>query len=119
MALRLVGHTIRWTLSFFRVALNDSAQALSQRTPVLPVEAMISYLLRCWESCSEVYWHPRSEWNTVSPCRVRAPAGRHIDRLAHQGPVPRVVAPVAYPTTFLVQQPGDGRQADRALLPGF
>ena len=25
----------------------------------------------------------------------RAPAGRHIDRLAHQGPVPRVVAPVA------------------------
>ena len=113
MALRLVGHTIRWTLSFFRVALNDSAQALSQRTPVLPVEAMISYLLRCWESCSEVYWHPRSEWNTVSPCRVRAPAGRHIDRLAHQGPVPRVVAPIAYPTAFLVQQPGDGRQADR------
>ena len=28
--------------------------------------------------------------------------------------VPRVVAPVAYPTTFLVQQPGNGRQADRA-----
>ena len=38
MALRLVGYTIRWTLSFFRVALNDSAQALSQHTPVLPTE---------------------------------------------------------------------------------
>ena len=50
----------------------------------------------------------------VSPCRVRAPAGRHIDRLAHQGPVPRVVVPVASPTAFLVQQPGGGRQADRA-----
>ena len=54
----------------------------------------------------------------VSPCRVRAPAGRHIDRLAHQEPVPRVVVPVASPTAFLVQQPWGGRQADRPLLPG-
>ena len=51
--------------------------------------------------------------NRLSSC-VRAPAGRHIDRLAHQGPVPRAVAPVAHPTAFLVQQPGGGRQADRA-----
>ena len=54
---------------------------------------------------------PGAEDRLVPP--RRAPAGRHIDRLAHQGPVPRVVAPVAYPTAFWVQQPGDGRQADR------
>ena len=45
--------------------LPASAWAPAQRTPVLPVEAMISYLPRCWASCSEVYWHPRSEWNRV------------------------------------------------------
>ena len=32
----------------------------------MPVEAMISYLPRRWESCSEAYWHPRSEWKIVS-----------------------------------------------------
>lgn len=37
-ALSFVGYTIRWTLSFLSVALNDSAHALSQHTPVLPTE---------------------------------------------------------------------------------
>ena len=41
MAFLRVGYTIRYTLSFFKVALNDSAQALAQHTPVRPTEARI------------------------------------------------------------------------------
>ena len=41
MAFSRVGYTMRWTRSFFRVALNDSAQALSQHTPVRPTEGRI------------------------------------------------------------------------------
>ena len=39
--LPFVGYTIRWTLSFLSVALNDSAHALSQHTPVRPTEGRI------------------------------------------------------------------------------
>ena len=41
IALPFVGYTIRYTLSFLSVALNDSAQALSQHTPVRPTEGRI------------------------------------------------------------------------------
>ena len=41
IALSFVGYTVRYTLSFLRVALNDSAQALSQHTPVRPTEGRI------------------------------------------------------------------------------
>ena len=49
-------------------------------------------------------------------CRVRAPADRHIDRLAHQDRC-RVLSAIAYPTAFFVQQPGTvARQIES--LPG-
>lgn len=41
IALARVGYTIRWILSFFKTAPTDSAQAPTQRTPVLPTEALI------------------------------------------------------------------------------
>lgn len=41
IAFSRVGYTIRWTRSFFKVALKDSAHALSQHTPVFPHEARI------------------------------------------------------------------------------
>lgn len=48
--------TIWWTLSFFSVALKDSAQASAQRTPVLPTEGRVPYPPRYR---AEVYWLPR------------------------------------------------------------
>lgn len=57
---------MRWTRSFFRVALNDSAQALSQHTPVRPTEGRILWCSRCRANCCEVYWLPRSEWKIVT-----------------------------------------------------
>lgn len=53
----------RWYISFFRVAKNDSAAALSQHTPVRPT------LVRTWLraqnrlNSAEVYWQPRSVLN--------------------------------------------------------
>ncbi len=36
----------RWYISFFRVAKNDSAAALSQQTPVLPMLGRTSTLVQ-------------------------------------------------------------------------
>lgn len=38
----------------YSVALDDSVQA-SSHTPVLLVEAMIPWVLRCWENALEMY----------------------------------------------------------------
>ena len=94
--------------------MNDSAQALSQHTPVLPVEAMISYLPRCWENCSEVYWHPRSEWNTVSPvmCGHLRTA---ISIASHNGVGAACCRPNRVPDCFLRAAAGDGRQVHEPL----
>ena len=75
---------------------------MSQHTPVLPVEAMISYLPRCWENCSEVYWHPRSEWKIVSPL-VYGHLRAAISIASHIRSV-RMLSAIAYPTAFFVQQ---------------
>lgn len=48
--------TIWWTLSFFSVALKDSAQASAQRTPVLPTEGRVPYPSRYRAA---VYWLSR------------------------------------------------------------
>ena len=95
-----------------------SAQAPAQHTPVLPARRASAVALQVVaELGGGVLAPPVRGGRIVSPCRVRAPAGRHIARLAHQGPVPRAVAPVAYPTAFLVQQPATvARQIEH--LPG-
>ena len=41
IVLSFVGYAIRWTLSFFNVALNNSAHALPQHTPVRSTDGRI------------------------------------------------------------------------------
>ena len=60
--------------------------------PVRVESSGIPSLLSCAGTCGPPYRSPRTT-----------------------EPVPRVVGPVAYPTTFLVQQPGDGRQVHEPL----
>ena len=115
MALRLVGCTIG-VGSFVPSGSHPptSARAPAQHAPrSCPPKEECRSLSGAWRAGRRWTGVPRpgAEDRLVPP--RRAPAGRHIDRLAHQGPVPRVVAPVAYPTAFWVQQPGDGRQTDR------
>ena len=75
---------------------------------------MISYLPRCWANCSEVYWHPRSEWNTVSPVvcgRLRAA----ISIASHNGLGAACCRPNRVPGCFLRTAAQDGRQVHESL----
>lgn len=75
---------MRWTRSFFRVALNDSAQALSQHTPVRPTEGRILWCSRCRANCCEVYWLPRPRVEDRDVLLVGAAAHGHIDGVADE-----------------------------------
>ena len=84
MAFSRAGRTMRWTRSFFRVALNDSARALSQHTPVRPTEGRILWCPGCRANCCEVYWPPRPRVEDRDALPVGAAAHGHIDGVADE-----------------------------------
>src|SRR4051794_24213660 len=51
-----VSKRCRWYISFFRVAKNDSAAALSQQTPVRPTLVWMWLRAQNVASSAEVYW---------------------------------------------------------------
>ena len=75
---------------------------------------MISYLPRCWESCSEVYWHPRSEWKIVSPV-VYGHLRAAISIASHNGVGAARGRPNRVPDCFLRAATGNGRQVHEPL----
>ena len=55
-ACRWVGNTCRCTHSFFSVPKNDSASALSQQTPVRPIDWRIPCAASAARNVADVYW---------------------------------------------------------------
>src|ERR1700716_1648078 len=53
--------------SFFRVALKDSAAALSKQVPVFPTDGIMPLDRHRSRNEALVYWLPRSEWKTTLP----------------------------------------------------
>jgi transposase InsO family protein len=51
-----VSKRCRWYISFFRVAKNDSAAALSQHTPVRPTLVRTRRRRQNAANCADVYW---------------------------------------------------------------
>src|SRR6266566_543110 len=62
-ACAFVGNAVRLTIAFFRLALNDSARALSQQTPVPPTEDRRPSFFSFRRYSYDMYWLPRSELN--------------------------------------------------------
>lgn len=58
-----VGKLLLWYISFFSVAKNDSATALSWHDPVRPTDSLTPWAAAHSATRRLVYWAPRSLWN--------------------------------------------------------
>lgn len=88
------------TSSFSRVAKKDSARALSQHTPVRPMESRTSWRVARRAKAWLVYRVPRSEW------KITGPAGRRCRQAVVSASAARLV-----PRWSAVDQPTTRREA--------
>ena len=115
-ASRRVPNLRRWGSSFFKVARNGSAGALSQHTPVRPTDWDTPRSTHSSPKVSDVYWVPRSEWNTTPvtfPPRVAAASSR-----AAQGRLGPQMIRHRQPEDATGGQVGDERQIQEPLPGG-
>lgn len=67
LAISIESNCFVYQACFFSVAKKLSATALSQQTPVRPLDSTRSLALAQSASADDVYWAPRSEWNIAPP----------------------------------------------------
>src|ERR671936_118904 len=79
------------------VAKNDSASALSQHTPVFPIDCCTPCTSQSARNSADVYWHPRSEWK-ITPA-IRPPRVATAIRSASQTSDARRCVVTAQPIT--------------------
>ncbi len=87
IALSFVGYTIRWTLSFLSVALNDSAHAPTQSRPRTPHRGTNPVTLEVIQELLGRVLAPPVGVKDRHTLLDRASPDRHVNGLAHQGGV--------------------------------